>query len=97
MDMPPPIPVCAAWLGAGRPQAQQARVRLTPCCSQRWLRRIMQPSVHLRCTAENMRRRPGQRGLTLNSLFYDNEVRADEEYRTDSRPLSAKELELAKR
>jgi DNA end-binding protein Ku len=40
--------------------------------------------------------RPGRRGLILHSLFYENEVRADEEYKTDSTMVSAKELELAK-
>lgn len=40
--------------------------------------------------------RPGPRGLILHSLFYANEVRADEEYRSDPKLVSAKELELAK-
>jgi DNA end-binding protein Ku len=40
--------------------------------------------------------RPGRRGLIIHALFYENEVRADEEYKTDSTLVSAKELELAK-
>lgn len=40
--------------------------------------------------------RSGRRGLILHALFYENEVRADEEYKTDSTLVSAKELELAK-
>lgn len=40
--------------------------------------------------------RPGLRGLILHTLFFDNEVRADEEYATDASIVNAKELELAK-
>jgi DNA end-binding protein Ku len=40
--------------------------------------------------------RSGRHGLILHSLFYQNEVRADEEYRSDASLVSAKELELAK-
>ena len=40
--------------------------------------------------------RAGRRVLILHALFYENEVRADEEYKTDSALVSAKELELAK-
>jgi len=40
--------------------------------------------------------RAGSRGLILHTLFYENEVRADEEYRTDTSLVTAKELELAK-
>jgi DNA end-binding protein Ku len=40
--------------------------------------------------------RPGRRGLILHTLFYSNEVRADEEYQGDPALVSAKELELAK-
>jgi DNA end-binding protein Ku len=40
--------------------------------------------------------RPGSRGLILHTLFYANEVRADEEYPSDPKLVVAKELELAK-
>lgn len=40
--------------------------------------------------------RPGRRGLILHTLFYANEVRADEEYAADTALVSAKELDLAK-
>jgi len=40
--------------------------------------------------------RPGRRGLILHTLFYENEVRANEEYQTDRGLASAKELDLAK-
>ncbi|HLK47518.1 MAG TPA: Ku protein [Bryobacteraceae bacterium] len=40
--------------------------------------------------------RPGRRGLILHTLFYANEVRADEEYDSNPALVSAKELELAK-
>jgi DNA end-binding protein Ku len=40
--------------------------------------------------------RPGRHGLIVHSLFYQNEVRADEEYRSDASLVSANELELAK-
>lgn len=40
--------------------------------------------------------RPGRRGLILHTLFYANEVRADEEPQSDPALVSAKELELAK-
>jgi DNA end-binding protein Ku len=39
--------------------------------------------------------RPRRHGLIVHSLFYQNEVRAGEEYRTDVSLVSAKELELA--
>ncbi len=41
--------------------------------------------------------RPGRHGLILHTLFYENEVRADEEYQTDSALVAPKELELAKK
>jgi DNA end-binding protein Ku len=40
--------------------------------------------------------RPGRRGLILHTLFYENEVRADEEYQTDPALVNNRELELAK-
>jgi len=40
--------------------------------------------------------RPGRRGLILHTLFYENEVRANEEYQTDPALVASKELELAK-
>lgn len=40
--------------------------------------------------------RPGRQGLIVHSLFYANEVRADEEHHSDPELVGAKELELAK-
>lgn len=40
--------------------------------------------------------RPGRHGLILHTLFYDNEVRAEEEFRADTAEINPKELELAK-
>ena len=40
--------------------------------------------------------RPGQQGLIVHTLFYQNEVRSAEEYRSDPALVSSKELELAK-
>lgn len=40
--------------------------------------------------------RPGRRGLIAHTLFYANEVRADEEPAADDRLVNPKELELAK-
>jgi len=40
--------------------------------------------------------RPGRRGLIVHTLFYEKEVRAEEEFRTDAGLVNAKELELAK-
>ena len=40
--------------------------------------------------------RPGRRGLIVHTLFYENEVRADEEYGADAGLAGAKEMELAK-
>jgi len=40
--------------------------------------------------------RAGRHGLILHTLFYKNEVRADEEHQTDPALVNAKELELAK-
>jgi non-homologous end joining protein Ku len=37
--------------------------------------------------------RPGRRGLILHTLFYENEVRADEEYQTEPAQVNAKELD----
>ncbi len=39
--------------------------------------------------------RPGGHGLLAHTMFYASEVRADEEYRTDTSMVNAKELELA--
>jgi DNA end-binding protein Ku len=40
--------------------------------------------------------RPGKHGLIVHTLFYEKEVRAEEEYRTDAAAGAPKELELAK-
>jgi DNA end-binding protein Ku len=40
--------------------------------------------------------RPGKHGLIVHTLFYEKEVRAGEEYLTDSAVAAPKELELAK-
>ncbi len=40
--------------------------------------------------------RPGRQGLILHTLFYENEVRAAEEYGADATLLNARELDLAK-
>lgn len=40
--------------------------------------------------------RPGVHGLRLFSMFYQDEVKADVEYRTDVKAVSRKELDLAK-
>ena len=39
--------------------------------------------------------RPGQRGLIAHTMFFENEVRADEEFRADVNAVTAKELQLA--
>ena len=39
--------------------------------------------------------RPGQRGLLLHTMYYEDEVRKTEEFRTDSSLIKDKELELA--
>ncbi len=39
--------------------------------------------------------RPGRSGLLLHTLYYPDEVRAEEEFHTDTTPLPARELELA--
>jgi len=39
--------------------------------------------------------RPGRRGIVLHTMFYESEIRRDDEYRTDTSAVSAKELELA--
>jgi len=41
--------------------------------------------------------RPGRRGLILHTLYFEKEVRADEEYRSDPALVNPKELDLAKR
>jgi len=40
--------------------------------------------------------RPGRTGILVHTMFYASEVRADEEYRTDTTEVTGKELELAK-
>jgi DNA end-binding protein Ku len=40
--------------------------------------------------------RPGRTGLVLHTLFFEKEVRAEEEYPSDAALVSAKELDLAK-
>lgn len=40
--------------------------------------------------------RPGRCGLVLHTLYYHDEVRALEEFRTDTSPIAARELELAR-
>lgn len=40
--------------------------------------------------------RPGQQGLILHTLFFEKEVRANEEYRSDPALVNPKELDLAK-
>jgi DNA end-binding protein Ku len=39
--------------------------------------------------------RPGKTGLILHTLFYNNEVRSNEEFRTDPSTVNSRELELA--
>jgi DNA end-binding protein Ku len=39
--------------------------------------------------------RPGRRGLLLHTLYYPDEVRAEQEFHTDTTPLPTRELELA--
>lgn len=39
--------------------------------------------------------RPGSSGLLAHTMFYESEVRADEEYRTDVKVVNDKELKLA--
>lgn len=39
--------------------------------------------------------RPGRTGLLLHTMFYETEIRRDDEYRADVSAISAKELELA--
>ncbi len=41
--------------------------------------------------------RPGRQGLILHTLFYQKEVRSEEEYRSDGSLVNAKELELARK
>lgn len=41
--------------------------------------------------------RPGPTGMVLHTMFYEDEIRRDDEYRADTSTISAKELELAKR
>jgi non-homologous end joining protein Ku len=40
--------------------------------------------------------RPGTYGMLADTMFYMNEIRAENEYRTDVAALGAKELGLAK-
>jgi DNA end-binding protein Ku len=39
--------------------------------------------------------RPGRKGILGHTMFYESEVRADEEYRADTAAISEKELKLA--
>lgn len=39
--------------------------------------------------------RPGKKGILGHTMFYESEVRADEEYRADTSSVSGKELKLA--
>jgi DNA end-binding protein Ku len=39
--------------------------------------------------------RPGQRGLIAHTMFYTNEIRSNEEFRTDTSAVAQKELDLA--
>ncbi len=39
--------------------------------------------------------RPGRKGILGHTMFYENEVRADEEFRADTKAVSEKELKLA--
>ena len=41
--------------------------------------------------------RPGRTGMVLHTMFYEDEIRRDDEYRADTSSVAAKELELAKR
>jgi DNA end-binding protein Ku len=41
--------------------------------------------------------RPGSSGMVAHTMFYPDEVRRDQEYRADTSPLVARELDLAKR
>ena len=40
--------------------------------------------------------RPGRHGLILHTLYYQDEVRAEEEFHTDTAQIPARELELAR-
>jgi DNA end-binding protein Ku len=40
--------------------------------------------------------RPGRRGLLAHTMYYSDEVRAEDEFRSDTSVVGAKELELAK-
>jgi len=39
--------------------------------------------------------RPGRRGIVLHTMYYDPEIRREDEYQADTGKVSAKELELA--
>ncbi len=39
--------------------------------------------------------RPGQTGIVLHTMFYESEVRRENEYRTDMSQIVPKELDLA--
>lgn len=39
--------------------------------------------------------RPGRKGILGHTMFYENEVRSDEEFRADTKAVSEKELKLA--
>jgi DNA end-binding protein Ku len=40
--------------------------------------------------------RPGEKGILLHTMYYPNEIRQVEEFRTDTSTVKPKELELAK-
>ena len=39
--------------------------------------------------------RPGRTGIVLHTMFYETEIRRDDEYRTDTSGVVEKELKLA--
>ncbi len=39
--------------------------------------------------------RPGKSGIISHTMYFTSEVRADEEYRADTKAVSQKELDLA--
>jgi DNA end-binding protein Ku len=40
--------------------------------------------------------RPGRRGIVMHTMFYPNEIHAEDEYRADASAVAPRELELAK-
>ena len=41
--------------------------------------------------------RPGRTGMILHTLFYEDEIRRDDEYRPDTSQINPKELDLARK